>query len=602
MRHTRSALAIGAFLVTLPVVATFGQGRRIDDNVLRKAAQSGDEWLTYGRDQAETRFSPLTDIDASNVGRLGLGWSYDVGPGGGGQEATPVVANGTIYGITNWSIVFAVDARTGKEKWRWDPWVNQTMVRPEICCGVVNRGVAVYQGMVFAPVIDGRLQALDAETGKVIWEARVAYPQDHQTVTMAPRIAKGKVFIGASGGDRVSRGFFDAYDAMTGRRAWRFYTVPGDPAKGFENAALKKAAETWDSEWWKKGGGAAVWDGFAYDADAGLVYVGTGNAQPWAYQHRSSKDKDNLYAASILAVDVDSGELKWHYQVVPGDNWDFDSVQHLVLADVVIGGRTRKVIMQANKDAFYYVIDRLTGQFIGAQPFSQVTWAKGIDPKTGRPIVNDEAYYGTDAILITPGGGGAHNWAPMSYNPMTGLTYIPTSTLNTFSYAAETKYEPVPGRMTGTVRPAPTPVRTPPPAIGPEPLSGPGGRGAIVAWDVAQQKIRWRQPGGGGIGGGTMTTASNLVFQVLTDGRLMAYTADKGEKLLELQTGLRSGMGPPITYRIDGRQYIALMGGVGSVADGANAGPGNRATPFAPKLMTFVVDGKPIAPTTSSSQ
>jgi quinohemoprotein ethanol dehydrogenase len=365
---------------------------------------------------------------------------------------------------------------------------------------------------------------------------------------------------------------------------------------------MKRAAETWDNEWWKKGGGGAVWDGFAYDADAGLVYVGTGNAQPWAYQHRSSKDKDSLYAASILAVDVDSGELKWHYQVVPGDNWDFDSVQHLILADVVISGRTRKVIMQANKDAFYYVLDRLTGQFIGAQPFSQVTWAKGIDQRTGRPIVNEEAYYGTDAILITPGGGGAHNWAPMSFNPMTGLTYIPTSTLNTFSYAAETKYEPVPGRMTGTVRPAPTPVRTPPPAIGPEPLSGPGGRGAIVAWDVAQQKIRWRQPGGGGIGGGTMTTASNLVFQVLSDGRLMAYTADKGEKLLELQTGLRSGMGPPITYRIDGRQYVALMGGVGTVTEGANAGPGNRATPFAPKLMTFVVDGKPIAQTTSSTQ
>ena len=219
---------------------------------------------------------------------------------------------------------------------------------------------------------------------------------------------------------------------------------------------MKKAAETWDKEWWKNGGGGAVWDGFAYDADAGLVYVGTGNAQPWTYLHRSSRDKDNLYAASILAVDVDTGELKWHYQVVPGDNWDFDSVQHLILADLTIDGRQRKVIMQANKNAFYYVIDRLTGQFISAGPFSQVTWAKGIDPKTGRPIVNEEAFYGTDAILISPGGGGAHNWSPMSFSPLTGLAYIPTSTANSFSYAAEPTFNPRPGAMTGTVRPAPS--------------------------------------------------------------------------------------------------------------------------------------------------
>ena len=219
----------------------------MDDEALRRAPQAGDEWLTYGLSQSETRYSPLADINTSNVGRLGLAWSYDVGSGGGGQEATPLVWNGTIYGITNWSVVFAVDARTGKERWRWDPQVNQETVRPEICCGVVNRGLAIYQGLVIAPVIDGRLQALDAATGKPVWESRVAFPQDHYTITMAPRIAKGKVIIGVSGGDRPTRGFFDAYDAMTGRRAWRFYTVPGDPSKPFENPALKKAAETWDT-------------------------------------------------------------------------------------------------------------------------------------------------------------------------------------------------------------------------------------------------------------------------------------------------------------------------------------------------------------------
>jgi PQQ-dependent dehydrogenase (methanol/ethanol family) len=595
----RRSAAVLAGVVAIAVSIVIGQSpRRIDDTMLRRAGQSGDDWLTYGLNHAETRYSPLSDINTANVHRLGLAWTYDVGPGGGGQEATPLVAGGTLYGITNWSIVFAVDARTGQERWRWDPQVNQTAVRPEICCGVVNRGLALYQNLVIAPVIDGRLQALDADTGKVVWESRVAFPQDRYTITMAPRIAKGKVIIGVSGGDRPMRGFFDAYDALTGRRAWRFYTVPGDPSKGFENAAMKKAAETWDNEWWKKGGGGAVWDGMAYDPEAELVYVGTGNAEPWTFHLRSSKDKDNLYVASILAVDVDSGELKWHYQVVPGDNWDFDSVQHLILADLPIDGRLRKVIMQANKNAFYYVLDRITGQFISAQPFSYVTWARGIDQKTGRPLVNDAAFYGTDAILISPGGGGAHNWSPMSFNPVSGLVYIPTSTNNSFSYAAESKFEPQPGRMTGTVRPAPTPKLPPPPSIGPEPIEGPGGRGALVAWDPVKQEMRWRRPGGGGIGGGTVTTAGNLVLQALGNGRLLAYSADKGDKLLDVDTGLRSGMGPPITYRVDGRQYVAVMGGVGGVGGGA-AGPGNQSTPFPPKLMTFVLDGKPFSvPTT----
>jgi quinohemoprotein ethanol dehydrogenase len=589
-------------VVLLTVVTAGQQSPRVDDGVLKNAGKTGEDWLTYGLNQSETRFSPLNQINTDNVNRLGLGWSYDLGPGGGGQEATPLVWNGTVYGITNWSVVFAVDARTGKERWRWDPEVNQTAVRPRICCGVVNRGLAIYQGKIFAPVVDGRLQALDAETGKVVWESRVAYPQDQFTITMAPRIAKGKVIIGVSGGDRPTRGFFDAYDAATGRRVWRFYTVPGDPSKPFENAAMRKAAETWDQEWWKFGGGGAVWDGMAYDPEAGLVYVGTGNAEPWALQFRSSKGKDNLYVCSILAVHVDTGELKWHYQVVPGDIWDFDSVQHLVLADLKIDGRVRKVIMQANKNAFYYVIDRITGQFISAEPFSKVTWSKGIDQKTGRPIVNPEAYYGTEPISISPGGGGAHNWSPMSFNPITGLTYIPTSTNNSFTYAAESAYSPQPGRMTGTVRPMPTATLPPPPAIGPEPLEGPGSRGALVAWDPVAQQMRWRTRGGGGIGGGTLTTAGNLVFQVINDGRLLAYSADKGEKLLDFQTGLRSGMGPPITYQLDGKQYVSLMGGVGTITLG-NAGPGNAATLFSPKLLTFVIDGNaplPWASVTSS--
>ncbi len=301
------------------------------------------DWLSYGLTSGETRYSPLNQINTANVNRLGLAWSYDMGSGGGGQEGTPLVSNGTVYGITNWSIVFAVDARTGKERWRWDPQVNQDTVRSKICCGVVNRGLAIYQGMIIAPAIDGRLIALNADTGKPVWEARVAYSQDNYTTTMAPRIARGKVIVGVKVVDRPTRGFFAAYDAATGREAWRFYTVPGDPAKGFENASMRKAAGTWDSEWWKRGGGGAVWDGIAFDAESGLVYAGTGNAEPWAESLRGSAGKDNLYVCSILAVSVETGELKWHYQMVPGDSWDFDSVQQMILADLNINGKMRKV-------------------------------------------------------------------------------------------------------------------------------------------------------------------------------------------------------------------------------------------------------------------
>src|SRR2546422_4790320 len=277
LRKTAASVTTLVGLVLAVSIIDGQQTRRLDDNALKNAGKTGEDWLTYGLSQGETRYSPLTQINASNVSRLGLEWSYDLASGGGGQEATPLVWNGALYGITNWSVVFAVDARTGKERWRWDPEVNQVAVRPRICCGVVNRGLAIYEGKIFAPAIDGRLLALDAETGKVVWEARVAYPQEQHTITMAPRIAKGKVIIGVSGAEYPVRGFFDAFDAKTGQKAWRFYTVPGDPSKPYENEALKKAAATWEGEFWKLGGGGTVWDGFAYDPDADLIYVGTGN-------------------------------------------------------------------------------------------------------------------------------------------------------------------------------------------------------------------------------------------------------------------------------------------------------------------------------------
>jgi quinohemoprotein ethanol dehydrogenase len=572
-------------------------------------ARNPDEWTSYGLTPGETRYSPLNQINTSNVSRLGLNWSFDLGRGGGNQEATPLFSNGTIYSITNWSIVFAVDARTGKEKWRWDPEINQDKVRPQICCGVVNRGLAMYQNLIIAPVIDGRLIALNADTGKPAWEARVSYSNEGYTVTMAPRIAKGKVIIGVAGAELPIRGFFSAFDAATGKFAWKFYTVPGDPSKPFENPALKKAAETWSGDYWKLGGGGSVWDGMAYDPDADLLYVGTGNGGPWPEELRKSKGKENLYLASILAVKPDTGELKWYFQVVPGDSWDYDSVQQLLLADVTIRGQQRKVLMQANKDGFYYVLDRVSGQFISGQPFAKVTWAKGLDERTGRPFVNPEAHYGSETIQISPGPGGGHNWSPMSFNPTTGLVYVPTSMVSSSNFAIDLAFEYRPGRSNIGVKrgappadgqgvaPPPPPTLPAPPAIGPE--APPAGQTSVlVAWDPVAQKERWRTQGGGSIGGGTVSTAGNLVIQVIPDGRLVAYSADKGEKLLDIQTGLRGGMGPPITYQLDGKQYVALMGGQGivvarSAEPGAPAPPPTATTVY-PKLMTFVLDGKPV--------
>jgi PQQ-dependent dehydrogenase (methanol/ethanol family) len=596
------------------------QIRRVDDGALRSAGANGEEWLTYGLDQGEKRFSPLTQIDATNVTRLGPAWSFDIPggtnqqPGGGNQEATLLVSNGVLYGITTWSVVYAVDARTGKQLWKWDPEVNRTALQLKICCGVVSRGVALYEGKVIAPIIDGRLVALDGTSGKPVWETRVAYPQEQYTLTMAPRVAKGKILIGASGSEYPVRGFVDAFDANTGQKAWRFYTVPGDPKKPFENEAMRKAAPTWSGEWYKMGGGATVWDGMAYDPQANLVYFGTGNGGPWPEVLRGSQGKDNLYVCSIIAVNPDNGEMKWYYQAVPGDSWDYDSVQQLTLADMTIAGRLRRVIMQANKNGYFYVIDRLTGEFISASPYAPLNWSEAMDKKTGRPFIHPRAFYGTEPVTIFPGPLGAHNWAPMSFNPATGLVYVPSTLMSSSTYTVNpsTFVYKEGGRNTGTGRgaaaPDPDPSATPPTPFVP-PMVGPtdGQRGGVlIAWDPVTQKERWRKEGGGASGGGTVTTAGNLVLQVLSDGRLIAYSADKGEKLHEINTGLRLGMGPPITYMLDGKQYVALTGGrgvvvppptppgapaaTGAAAGGRGAPPVDPGPPQPPKLLVFALD------------
>src|SRR5262252_8705500 len=486
------AALVTALGVSVAIYAQQSNGPNITDEVLRREGTANDTlsgaWLSYGHSQGETRYSTLKQIDSTNAKRLGLAWSYVMGAGGSNQEGTPLMWNNTLYGITTWSVVFALDAKTGKELWRWDPDVSPN-TRPAICCGNVNRGIAIYNGMIIAPSIDGRLFAINAVTGRPVWETRIVYPQDQYTLTMAPRIANGKVVIGASGSDKPTRGQFVAVDAQTGQLAWRFYTVPGDPSKGFENQAMRTAAKTWGGEFYKNGGGGAVWDGFAYDPEANLVYVGTGNAEPWVQKFRGAQNVDNLYTCSILAVDLTTGLLKWYYQTVPNDNWDFDSVQQLMLLDLTINGRPRKVLTQAPKNGFFYILDRVTGEFISAEPFVKVSWALRMG-EGGRPVVNPAAYYDQDPISVFPTGGGAHNWSPMSYNPNTKLVYIPAS-YSSFPYQAQVELKP---GTTGYVRPSGE-TKTIEPSFGPEPPAG--ARGGLQAWDPLNQRLKWNVEGGG---------------------------------------------------------------------------------------------------------
>jgi quinohemoprotein ethanol dehydrogenase len=414
-----------AIFVAVTVLAQ--SPRLVDDALLRRAGKDGKEWLTYGGDYAETHFSPLKQIDSGNIKRLGLAWSVDVeNPAGGNVQATPLMVNGILYSSLAWDTLIAIDARTGKTKWRWDPEIPQA--RKEhiqgLCCGPVNRGVAIYKGRVYAGLLDGTLVALDQERGIPIWRVKVT-DDDDMILTSAVRVVKGKVIVGSSGAEQAVRGHFSAYDAETGKLAWRFYTVPGDPSKKFEHPELEIAAKTWKGEWWKLGGGGTVWDGMAYDPEADILYIGTGNGGPWNQNYRSPGGGDNLFLSSIIAVKPDTGKMVWYFQTTPGDTWDYTAVQPMILADIPINGRMRKVIMQAPKNGFFYVLDRISGEFIHGDKFvKRLTWAKGLDEK-GRPIEAKGARFTINPVQISPGAGGGHNWHPMSYSPITKLVYIP---------------------------------------------------------------------------------------------------------------------------------------------------------------------------------
>ena len=515
------------------------------------------DWTTYGRTNDEQRFSPLTQINEQNIGQLGLAWSRELGTTRG-LEATPLLSDGVLYTSGEWSIAYALDAHNGKILWTFDPKVDRGRAR-RICCDAVNRGVALYDGKVYLGTLDGRLIALDAKSGKPVWDVVIADQAKAYAITGAPRIVKGMVLIGNAGSEFGVRGYFSAYDAETGKLVWRTYTVPGDPAKGFESKALQDAAKTWHGQWWTAGGGGTPWDTIVYDPGLDLVYVGTGNGTAWYRDQRSPGGGDNLYLASILALRPATGEIVWHYQVTPGENWDYDATQPLMLADLNIGGKARKVIMQASKNGFFYVLDRQSGQFLSAKPFvKRITWASGIDPTSGRPMELPTAYEGMQAVLVSPSPGGAHNWYPMAFNPGTGLVYIPAREGSQALHAPDKNwtYQATSwnrGEDPAYNGPLVEEMRKQAPMTG-----------HLVAWNPVEQHEVWNVSLPLVESGGVLTTAGNLVFQGRSDGMFCAYRATDGKKLWEFDAGTGI-MAPPHYLHPRWRAIHHADGGMGRV-------------------------------------
>jgi quinohemoprotein ethanol dehydrogenase len=553
---------------------------KVDANMIRANAASTKDWPTYGLNYAETRFSNLRQITDANVKNLGLVWSYDL-ESTRGVEATPLVVDGIMYVTAPWSIVHAIDVRTGKRLWTYDPQVRRDLGY-KACCDVVNRGVALYKGKVFVGALDGRLIALDAATGKPRWEVNtVIDPSRSYTITGAPRVFNGNVVIGNSGAEYDVRGYLTAYDAVSGRQKWRWFTVPGDPSKPFENEAMARAAKTWDpsARYWVAGGGGTVWDTMAFDPQLNLMYFGTGNGLPWSRKMRSPRGEDNLYLDSLVALNADTGEYAWHYQETPGDNWDYDSTQPMILADLQIAGQPRKVILHAPKNGFFFVIDRTNGRFISAKKFVDVNWATAYDDN-GRPV-EIAAARGDKPYDSIPGPNGAHSWHSMSFNPLTGLVYLPVQNIavNLADDKGWSFNSNMPGEFFSGMGWNLAMFLEPP-------ASKPFGR--LIAWDPVAQKETWRLELPSPWNGGTLTSAGNLVFEGTADGRFITVNARTGEVLWESPVGTGI-VAAPVTYEVDGVQYVSI-----AVGWGGTYGLSHRATDQQGpgRVYTFALGGR----------
>ena len=582
------ALAAGAGLIAEAKTGGHARGAAAVDAARQLAADAEPgTWMSAGRTYDEQRYSPLTGINKANIRQLGLAWYGDVDTERG-QDSTPVMVDGVVYITTAWSLVKAYDARTGQKLWEYDPKVDRA-VGQIACCDVVNRGVAVWKGRVYLGALDGRLIALDGKTGKVVWQVATTDPKESYTITQVPRVVKGLVVIGNAGAEYTVRGYVSAYDAETGKLKWRFYTVPGKPGDPTNTPELEKAAKTWTGEWWKFGGGATAWDTILYDPKTDLIYFGTGNGLSWSRDIRSPGGGDNLFVSSIIAVHAETGKYAWHYQEVPGDQWDYDNTNPLMTADLKIGGAVRHVLMQAPKTGFFYVWDASTGKLLSAEKFAPTNWATRIDLKTGRPVENPEVRYtATKAAIVWPAPLGAHNWHPMSYSPRTGLVYIPVTENNTGFASEKAENFKINPRTynTGTVSASDEITKL---------YAAPGApqRGNVTsyleAWDPVAQKAVWKVVNKTYGASGTLVTASDIVFSGNHSGEFVAYDARTGARLWSAPTQAAT-VAAPSTYMIGGEQYVAVLVG----ARGLPAGQ-IRTNPLSAnnsRLLVFKLGGK----------
>ncbi len=569
----------------MTLLASCGEKETLyDDTAIADESQT-ENWLAYGRTHNERRFFPSGQINENNISGLKVDWFVEL-PNDVGLVSTPLVVEGILYFTGTMNVIRAVDATTGDLIWQHDPKVGEVVKGKKQIGWVHNRGISFYKGKIFAATWDGRLFALDALTGEKIWETRTFDEDSALYITGAPKAFKGKVLIGNGGTENgPTRGWVTAYDADTGEEAWKFYIVPGNPADGFENDAMAMAAKTWTGEWWKHGGGGNTWHGLTYDADLDLLYIGTGNGSPWNRKIRSPDGGDNLFLCSIVALDPDTGEYKWHYQTTPGESWDYNSNMDIVLADLTIEGKPVKALLHAPKNGFFYVIDRETGKLLSAEPFVETSWATHIDMETGKPVEVEGSRYEDSPAFITPGPWGGHSWHAMSFNPNTGLAYIPAIHQG-FIYSDEgieiatwqsKAFEGGTGVNLGV------PVE--------EPREYPA---SLMAWDPVAQKAVWSVPQDITPNAGTLTTAGNLLFQGRADGMFLAHDARTGQELWRFNTGLGIAA-PPISYTVNGKQYIALLVGWG----GGYAGIGGEAAysygwsyrTHPRRLIAFSLDG-----------